>query len=437
MSRIAATLLVVLALALPRPTPAQTDMRIDVRGGGGRGYQLAVQQFAAREGAFGIGEAFHAALIAGIQYGSLGTVDEAAFLGPRTTPDLKTAVQCPTWKGIGADGLVQGELRVRGGQVIATYRVWDTVRCRLQGETTEARRAQGEHIALARSIADDIVARFTGRRGVSSTQIAFVSDRSGNKEVYLMDADGGQKRPVTRNGSINLFPSWAPDGKALIYTSYKQGRPDVWKIYRGPQPGHPLIPDKGDKYRAVFAPFVGMIGLVMYRGENTDLYTINSGGSHVQRLTNDRSIETSPSFSPDGRQVAFVSDRGGSPQVYVKDLVRGEVRRITYQGEYNAQPAWSPDGKWIAFAAKAGSRVNESFDIFLIDPVSLFTTRLVEHPRNDEYPAWSPDSRKLAFSSARTGRSEIYRIDVDGHNVVRLSEGFGNCSQPAWSSWAD
>ena len=59
------------------------------------------------------------------------------------------------------------------------------------------------------------------------------------------------------------------------------------------------------------------------------------------------------------------------------------------------------------------------------------------HPRSDEDPAWSPDGRKLAFSSNRRGRKEVYRVDIDGQNVILLTDGLGNSSSPAWSRWLD
>jgi TolB protein len=75
--------------------------------------------------------------------------------------------------------------------------------------------------------------------------------------------------------------------------------------------------------------------------------------------------------------------------------------------------------------------------MYLIDPETGYTKPLMIHPRNDENPVWSPDGRKIAFSSDRRGRKDIYVVDVDGRNLRRLTEGFGNCSNPAWSGWPD
>jgi TolB protein len=411
---------------------AQGDIDITIREGGKQDLKIALQKFATPGALYALREDFHRELGAGLDFsGVLRTIDPKAFLGEIETRNLASGIQCNNWKGIGADGLVQGEVRVVGDQLIARYKVWDTVKCVQLGQLTEARRPRAEGGLLARVIADDVVERFTGRRGVAATQIAFVSNQPGTKQIFLMEADGAKKRAVTRNRSINLFPGWSADGKSLVYTSYKTGRPEIWTIYRGTRPGDRLLRSGDEQLRAVWSKQPGLGALVLNRNANTDIYALR--GTRLDRLTSNRSIEVSPSFSPDGRRVAFVSDRGGTPQVYVKDLGSGEEKRLTYRGPYNSNPAWSPTGEWIAYTARTSS----GFDIYLIDPDNGFTTPLVLHPRTDEDPAWSPDGRKIAFTSNRRGRKDIYLIDWDGDNLTQITANFGNCSHPAWSGWLD
>ena len=97
-------------------------------------------------------------------------------------------------------------------------------------------------------------------RGVASTELAFVSNRSGNAEIYVMGADGSNPRAATANGSINAFPSWSPEGDAIVYTSYRyKDRPLLYLSSRGRgRPGRLLGKLKGDfaEYRGVYAPVV-------------------------------------------------------------------------------------------------------------------------------------------------------------------------------------
>ena len=423
--------LVLLGVALP--ARGQERIHIDIRGSAGRDYQVAVQRFEAEGEAAQLRDDFHAGLIAALDYsGLLKVVPPEAFLAPQETRDFESsAIDCSNWRGIGADALVRGRLEVTRDRLRAHIKIWDTIRCRMQGKQARKDGDPQQFVLLARALADDIVERFTGRRGVASTQIAFVSDGEGNKEVVVMEADGSNKRRVTRNGAINLFPAWSPDTRSLLYTSFKGGRPDLWMIFRGPRQGAKLLDQPYDKYRGVWAPSDGQLAVVMNLAGNTDIYSVDKRGNVLDRLTNGRSIETSPAWSPDGKQLAFVSDRSGSPQIYVKDLGTRRIRRLTYEGNYNASPAWSPTGEWIVYMARTGS----SFDLYLIDPESGYTTPLVLHPRSDEDPAWAPDGRKIVFASTRRGRYDLYRIDLDGGNLVRLTEDFGNCTNPSWSGW--
>ncbi len=426
--------LVLAALCLAAPAHAQR-VRIDVTGAQ-RAIPVAVQRFSTDAAGGGPSEEFFRALVAGLDFSSVVKhVNPDAFVESKVTRDFEVpAVPCENWRAIGAEGLVQGEMRFVQNKVQVRFRVWDTSRCRLLGEVAFRERDRPDLGLLARIVADDIVERFTGRRGVSSTEIAFVSDNGKrNKEIWVMEADGAGKRRVTNNGSINLFPAWSPDGKTLIYTSFKAGQSELFLLYRGNKPGTRLINTRDEKYRGVWQGNTGKIAAVVSRQGNTDIYSVTTNGSSPQRMTESRAIETSPTFSPDGRQMAFVSDRSGSPQVWVKDLDTGEERRLTYNGPYNSSPAWSPTGEWIAYAAQAGN----NFDIYLINPEGTFTTPVVTHARSDEDPAWAPDGRKLAFSSNRRGRKELYRVDIDGSNATVLTDGFGNSTNPSWSRWLD
>lgn len=431
----AAALLLVLAIAAP--LRAEERLQIDVTDPSRRNYQIAVQRFAGDpllEARFS--EELDRALTDALRFSGLfDPIDRGAFLGPVETTSLDVAIACDNWKGIGADALVQGRLEARqdGGRIRAHFRVWDAQRCRKQGRDAWYEGAPDALPWLALRIADEIVYRFTGRRGVAATDIAFVSDRSGNKEVYAMSADGSNKRRVTGNGSINLFPAWSPSGDALVYTSYRSGTPDLWLISRGKRRSGRLLGSGSAKFRGVWAPDDGQIAVVMSEEANTDIYLVRENGRGLRRVTFDRSIETSPAWSPDGKRLAFVSDRTGSPQIYIRDLASGGTRRLTYEGHYNASPAWSPTGEWIAYASDRGS----GFDIFLIDPDSGYAQSLVRHPRTDETPAWAPDGRKVVFTSNRRGRQEIYSVDLDGRSPRRLTAGFGNCSNPAWSPWLE
>src|SRR5262245_10918206 len=429
--RIAGLLLLVLAA----PAAAQEQPAVVIDPGRKQAYDVAVQRFAEPAGPArppGV-EKFREDLGRALEFSDVfKLVNPRAFLGPETTDSLEKPIECSEWTQIGADALVQGELTRDPQLLTADFRVWDPTRCPSLLHKRYRQPATADPAQLARRVADDVVEAFLGVRGVSATEIAFVSKRRGNAEIFVMAADGSNQRAATANGSINNFPSWSADGEAIVYTSYRQAnRPLLFLSTRGRgRPGRllPRLPADRAEYRGVFSPKGDRIALVLSDEGAAEIFSARPDGRDLRRLTNHRAIDVSPTWSPDGSQIAFVSDRSGAPQVYVMSAEGGEPKRLTFQGTYNTTPAWSPDGQWIAYE----SRVGGQFDIWLIDPDGSTNVPIVTHPMNDEGPSWAPNSRMLAFSSKRFGRSEICLVDIGGGNVRRLTQNSGENTAPAW-----
>jgi TolB protein len=383
--------------------------------------------------------ALRKAIEEGLEFSSvLSPLPDEAFLGEVQTGEMSSGFRsdCLDWVTGGADALVEGRMALEGQRLVIEYQVWDMARCQLLH--TGAFQEPAKLLAhTGRLLADEIVKAFTGTPGVAATEIAFVSDRAGQREVYVMDADGGRQRPATTGDSIKAFPDWMPDGGAIVYTSYDDRElPGLYVTSRGNSRPGPILTQVlpgFSKYRGVFSPDGRKLAFVSSLDGTAELFSVDRSGKRLARLTDNRSIDIAPAWSPDGSHMAFVSDRSGMPQIYVMDDAGGAVRRLTYNGSYNTHPAWSPDGRWIAYETRVdGGR----FDIWLIDPQGEVNVPLVTHPRSDESAAWSPDGRKIAFSSNRRGRSDIYVVDLDGSNLRRLTHRQGENLQPAWGPFS-
>jgi len=332
------------------------------------------------------------------------------------------------WLSGGFDLLVRSEYSIKGDDLTVEFRLYDVLNRKLMsakrylGKTRDLRR-------FAHSFADEILLAVTGERGCFTTRVAFVTTQSGNKEIAIMDWDGHNLLQLTRNRSINLNPDISPDGHEIIFTSYKQGNPDLYKRLISSTAEVPLSRRKGLNITGSWSPDGSRIALALSKDGDSEIYTISKDGTHPQRLTVNPAIEVSPTWSPDGKQIAFVSDRLGKPQIFIMNADGGNVHRLTTAGSYNVNPRWSPKGDKIAYARMQGG----GFQIYTINADGSGDSALTS-AGSSENPAWSPDGRFIAFSSKRERVEAIYIMRSDGSGQTRISQGKGNSTQPAWST---
>lgn len=284
---------------------------------------------------------------------------------------------------------------------------------------------------IAHQVADDIVGQMTGRRGIAGTRIAFVNDKTGNKELYLVDYDGARLKRITANGSINLFPRWSPKGNKLAFTSYKDGNPDLFLYDLSRGRIEPLSSRQGLNISGGFAPDGSAVALTLSKGKDPKVFILDLKKRKARRATSHWGVESSPTFSPGGEHLAFVSDRAGNPQIHTMELATGRTRRLT-KLNWCDSPAWSPTGEWIAFAGRANPK--DSFDIFLVDVTGTKVVQLTHGEGTNEEPAWSPDGRFLIFATTREiGKRKLYLMDADGSAPRPLGDIPGRSFTPSWS----
>ncbi len=172
----------------------------------------------------------------------------------------------------------------------------------------------------------------------------------------------------------------------------------------------------------------------------TEVFTVNPDGSGEQVLTNNLVRDGDPGWSPDGRLLAFESFRDGFSEAYKMGADGSNPVRLTTSGNNeDRSTSWSPDGTRIAFhstrdTVPVGSPVGSSaFELYVMNADGSNQVRLTDNLAQDTFPAWSPDGSKLAFLSNRDGDFEIYTMKPDGSNVVRLTDSPGEDAHPSWS----
>lgn len=331
------------------------------------------------------------------------------------------------WDARGTEFLVKTGITLSGSNVTLECRLFDVV----QRRELTAKRFTGSRKDLRRishTFSDEILRAVTGERGPFTSKVAYVCAQGGGKEICLMDYDGHNMLRLTSSGSINLYPSFAPSGRELLFTSYKKGTPDLFRrdIQSGAEAR--VASSRGLNAYGSYSPDGSRIALTQSKDGNSEIYLISKEGKQLARLTDNRAIDITPSWSPDGRRIAFVSDRLGKPQVFVMDADGRNVRRLTTSGAYNVSPRWSPKGDRIAYSRQEGG----GFQIYAIRPDGSEDTRLTSEGSN-EHPSWSPDGRFITFSSNRAGKSSLFVMRADGTGQTRVSRGQGSDSNPAWS----
>ena len=284
---------------------------------------------------------------------------------------------------------------------------------------------------LAHYLADDLIGRLTGEKGVASSRIVFVRQVSpGVKEIFQLDRDGAGLLQLTRHGSLTLSPTVAADGR-LAYVTYKGGSPEIWGQRHKDGPHEKLYPASGGGglvSSPVWSPDGKRLAFVQGdRRGNSDIMMLDLAAGRARRLTDGNGINTEPSWNPNGNQLAFTSDREGGPQVFLMQDDGSNLRRLTGEGSYNASPSWSPNGATVAYV----SRFEGKFDLFVYKLGEGKAYQITTGVSTSESPAWSPDERRLVFTSNRFGSSQIFTTDLSGRQIVRLTE-LGGCQSPRW-----
>jgi len=252
------------------------------------------------------------------------------------------------------------------------------------------------------------------------TRIAFLSDRDGATDVYVIGADGTGEIRLTRSPETESQPAWSADGKQIWFTVFANDSSAIYSIGA----------NGGDSKRIGTVPGRAMrlspdgTRVLYWIGTWTSMKLFSSAldGSNALQLTDGSGVVWGARWSPDGKRIAF-ADRDSSHllKVHVMNADGTGRTQIPFVASaFEAQmPAWSPDAKLLAVQ---GGGKGKPAHIWVVDAATGSARNIAPHESyDDEVPTWFPDGKRLAFQSNRTGAMEIWVMSSDGSNQRQVT----------------
>ncbi len=290
-------------------------------------------------------------------------------------------------------------------------------------------------------------------------RLAFMSTRSGNPDIYVLDLGASQTRRITFDDAAEHLDAWSRDGKWLYFSSTSHDIAGNNDLFRVSAEGGTPMPVSDDRYTGEYwaAPSPdgnalaftarGMPAAQWWRRghshiDESEIWLLRTPGSHPRvydRVSGGAgSKEEWPMWSADGKRLYFVSDRDGTENLYAKDLGAGQPRKLTkFTAGRLLWPSIAYDGKTIVF--------ERDFSIWKFDvrtsEASRIDIALRGAPAGPEFQhlslsnqfrdlALSADGKKVAF----VAHGDVFAAGAkDGGTAARVTSTAANDFEPHWA----
>lgn len=278
-----------------------------------------------------------------------------------------------------------------------------------------------------RVLADDLIFAVTGKPGLATSRITFVSDRSGTRQIYLCDPQGREVQQLTRHAHGAVSPSLSPDGSAIAFTSYRSGFPTVMLLDLGQGWERAVTDTAGINTSAAFSPDGRHLALVMSFLGNPEIFITDLTTNTAACVSDTLGVPSGPAWHPEGRHLIFSDDRGRGPRLYLAEVPEGgssEAKLYLWRAGYDfcTDPEFSPDGTRLAFSARVGGE-----SAVVVKGYPRGRSHIIQKG-GAAHPSWSPDGRYLCYT--QHGTLYIHDLVKDERRVVLA--GHGTITEPRW-----
>jgi dipeptidyl aminopeptidase/acylaminoacyl peptidase len=264
-------------------------------------------------------------------------------------------------------------------------------------------------------------------------RIAFISDRTGTDNLFVIRIDGGEARQLTSSETDVYKPQWSSDGRKLIVGSrvVPEGKSQIENWTRDELPESKvrtidrLLFRQWDRWLGDERNHVFLVDSIS--GEMTDL-TPGDFDTPPVSLTSGHDFD----LAPDGSELVFVrnddpdSAASTNHDLFLTHIATGKTEKITVNPGRDANPRYSPDGRFIAYTSMANAGYEADEDVLVVyDRATGEIRRLTDDlDRSVRETAWTPDSRQIVFSARDEGRISLFVADLEGQVTRIAKEGY-------------
>ena len=281
----------------------------------------------------------------------------------------------------------------------------------------------GDHIRLTDTPADETFPRWSP----DGRHIAFVSDRGAGSNIYLIPPLGGPERPLVETqlagpislGELGAVP-WSPDGQELLFSRRQSGGTiAMWKVNLVTGDETPLThPPPGSRDLTATWSFDGtQIAFMRAEGGPESLWLLPAQGGEPRPLLHDEYTNGWPAWSVDGRRIVFSSNRAGSTGLWEMEVASGQLRQLIPKlPMFYVGPVVGNHGK-LAY-----TEASHQVDLYWLEIATGTERRLTSHTGYPDDARVSPNGQKIAYQSARSGNQEIWLLDLaTGEEMTRAA----------------
>jgi len=245
--------------------------------------------------------------------------------------------------------------------------------------------------------------------------VAFLTLRRGPPPVPAVPRLANAAKLTSALG-VEDYPSWSPDGRAMVYQSDQSGNWDIWVTQVGSRQAINRTGDSAaDDIRPTWSPDGQWIAFFSSR-EGGGYFVMPGVGGKARKVASwppgDR-YPTAPQWSPDATQIVFAVNQPREPRLEILTLASGASRLFplpkAIRNNAIVDLSWSPDGRWLAYARSLSDYAAMS-ELYLTRVSDGESFRLTDGTATETSPTWSPDSRTFWFVSDRGGSTDLWRF---------------------------